>query len=70
MTKRPDFKNFKEEVLKNEKVKAEYEALRPEFDVIMTSIANLNKDNHSPEPLHETRFTFKNLSKQIQPKES
>jgi ribosome-binding protein aMBF1 (putative translation factor) len=35
MDKRPDFKSFKEEVLKNPKVRAEYEALRPEFEVIM-----------------------------------
>jgi len=33
--KRPDFKSFKEEALKNPKVRAEYEALRSEFEVIM-----------------------------------
>lgn len=38
MTKRPDFKSFKEEVLKNEKVKIEYEALRPEFELMMEFI--------------------------------
>lgn len=38
MTKRPDFKSFKEEVLKNEKVKTEYEALRPEFELMMEFI--------------------------------
>lgn len=35
---RPDFKAFKEEALKNAKVKAEYEALRPEFELIMNFI--------------------------------
>lgn len=31
MGKRPAFRSFKEEVLKNAKVREEYEALRPEF---------------------------------------
>ena len=31
MTKRPDFKSFKERMLKNEKVKAEYEAFSEGF---------------------------------------
>jgi len=38
MAKRTAFKNFKEEVLKNEKVKAEYDALRPEFELMMEFI--------------------------------
>ena len=38
MANRPDFKSFKEKVLKNEKVKAEYEALRPEFELMMEFI--------------------------------
>lgn len=38
MDKRPDFKNFKEEVLKNANVRAEYEALRPEFELVMEFI--------------------------------
>jgi len=38
MSKRPDFKTFKEEALKNAKVKAEYEALRPEFELVMNFI--------------------------------
>ena len=38
MDKRPDFKSFKEEVLKNAKVRAEYEALRPEFELMMEFI--------------------------------
>lgn len=36
--KRPDFKTFKEEVLKNPKVRAEYEALRPEFELMIALI--------------------------------
>src|SRR5882724_6656646 len=35
MNKRPNFKTFKEETLKNAKVRAEYEALRPEFELVI-----------------------------------
>jgi ribosome-binding protein aMBF1 (putative translation factor) len=38
MDKRPDFKSFKEEVLKNALVRAEYEALRPEFELMIAFI--------------------------------
>lgn len=38
MNKRPDFKSFKEETLKNAKVRKEYEALRPEFELMMEFI--------------------------------
>jgi len=38
MDKRPNFKSFKEEVLKNALVRAEYEALRPEFELMMEFI--------------------------------
>jgi hypothetical protein len=38
MDKRPDFKSFKEEVLKNALVRAEYEASRPEFERMMKFI--------------------------------
>ncbi|KKQ33030.1 MAG: Transcriptional regulator, XRE family [candidate division TM6 bacterium GW2011_GWF2_37_49] len=38
MDKRPDFKSFKEEAMKNAKVRAEYEALRPEFELMMEFI--------------------------------
>ena len=38
MDKRPDFKAFKEKALKNAKVKAEYEALRPEFELVLALI--------------------------------
>jgi predicted XRE-type DNA-binding protein len=38
MNRRPDFKSFKEEALKNALVKAEYEALRPEFELMMKLI--------------------------------
>ncbi len=35
MDKKPDFKAFKEKALKKAKVKAEYEALRPEFEPML-----------------------------------
>lgn len=35
MDKRPDFKAFKKKALKNAKVKAEYEALRPKFEPVL-----------------------------------
>jgi ribosome-binding protein aMBF1 (putative translation factor) len=38
MNKRPDFKSFKEDVLKNALVRAEYEALRPEFELMLEFI--------------------------------
>lgn len=38
MNKRPDFQSFKEEVLKNALVRAEYEALRPEFELLIAFI--------------------------------
>lgn len=38
MNKRPDFQSFKEEILKNALVRAEYEALRPEFELLMAFI--------------------------------
>lgn len=38
MDKRPDFKTFRDEALKNPNVRAEYEALRAEFELIMKFI--------------------------------
>jgi len=38
MDKRTSFKSFKEEALKNAKVRKEYEALRPEFELMMEFI--------------------------------
>jgi len=38
MDKRPSFKDFKEEALKNATVKKEYEALRPEFELLLEFI--------------------------------
>jgi len=38
MDKRPGFKSFKEDVLKNAKVREEYEALRPEFELMIEFI--------------------------------
>ena len=38
MDKRPNFKAFKAKALKNAKVKAEYEALRPEFEFVLALI--------------------------------
>ena len=51
MNKRPDFKTFKEEVLKNAKVRAEYEALRPEFELMMEFIKARKSSNISQEDL-------------------
>lgn len=38
MDKRPSFKSFKEDLLKRAKVKKEYEALRPEFELLLEFI--------------------------------
>ena len=38
MSKKPDFKSFKEEILKTVKVSREYKALRPEFELMMEFI--------------------------------
>ena len=38
MNKRPDYKTFREKALKNPKVRAEYEALRPEFELVIALI--------------------------------
>lgn len=51
MNKRPGFKTFKEEALKNAKVRAEYEALRPEFELMMEFINARKSSNISQEDL-------------------
>ena len=51
MDKRPDFKTFKAKALKNEKVKAEYEALRPEFELVIALIKARKKAKISQEDL-------------------
>ena len=38
MSERPNFKDFKEEFLKDEKTREAYEALRPEFELMMEFI--------------------------------
>ena len=38
MDKRPDFKSFKKKSLKDPEVRKEYEALRPEFELMMEFI--------------------------------
>jgi hypothetical protein len=38
MNKRPDFKSSKEKILKDPEVRKEYEALRPEFELMMKFI--------------------------------
>ncbi len=38
MSKRPDFETFKEEALKDAAFRAEFEALRPEFELIIKFI--------------------------------
>jgi len=47
MSKRPTFKKFKEEALKDEAFKAEYEALRPEFEIIAKFIKARKKEHLS-----------------------
>ncbi len=51
MNKRPDFKTFKEKALKNTKVKAAYEALRPEFELVIALIKARKKAKISQESL-------------------
>lgn len=43
MDKRPDYKTFKAKALKNEKVKAEYEVLRPQFELVIAFIKACTK---------------------------
>lgn len=38
MNKRPDFKSFKEKILKDPEVREAYEALRPEFELMIELI--------------------------------
>ena len=38
MNERPTFEEFKKEVMKDPKVRAEYERLRPEFEVLKKRI--------------------------------
>lgn len=38
MSKHPDFNDYKEQVLKNPKVKVEYDKIQPEFELINTLI--------------------------------
>lgn len=47
MNKRPDFKAFKEEALQDATFKMEYEALRPEFELIRQFIKARKKANIS-----------------------
>jgi len=47
MNKRPDFKTFKEEALQDAAFKMEYEALRPEFELIRQFIKARKKANIS-----------------------
>jgi ribosome-binding protein aMBF1 (putative translation factor) len=51
MSKRPSFKEFKEEVLQDAVFKAEYEALRPEFELIMQFIKARQKAHISQSDL-------------------
>lgn len=41
MSKKPTFKNFKKEALKNAKIKKEYEALRSEFKEKMEKLFHI-----------------------------
>lgn len=51
MIKRPDFQTFKEEFLKNAKIRAEYEALHPEFELMIKFIKARKSSNISQEDL-------------------
>jgi len=51
MNKRTSFKTFKEEILKNTKIKEEYEKLRPEFELIIKFIKARKSSNISQEDL-------------------
>ena len=51
MNKNLSFKTFKEEALKNARVRAEYEALRPEFELMMEFIKARKSSNISQEDL-------------------
>lgn len=51
MTKRPNFRDFKERILKNEKVREEYERLGPEFELMMEFIKARKKAKISQQEL-------------------
>jgi len=51
MNKRPSFKSFKEDLLKKAKVKKEYEALRPEFELLLEFIKARKEAKLSQEAL-------------------
>lgn len=51
MTKRPDFEAFKKKAFQNKKFKAEYEALRPEFELIYKFIKARKSAHYSQEEL-------------------
>ena len=51
MVKRPDLKTFKKKALQDKKFKAEYETLRPEFDLICKFIKARKNARYSQEEL-------------------
>jgi len=51
MNKRPTFKEFKEEILKDEETRAIYESLRPEFELMMAFIRARKKAKISQQEL-------------------
>lgn len=53
MKKKLDFKSFKEEALQDPEVRAEYELLRPEFELIIKLIKARQKSNYSQTELAE-----------------
>ena len=56
MTKRPTFEEFEEEALKDPEVKAAYEALRPEFELLIARIkARKEKQKISQEKIEQKR---------------
>jgi probable addiction module antidote protein len=61
MNKRPDFKSFKEKALKNAKVRAEYEALRPEFELLMEFVSEMKKTKKRSRSVSYDEWLIKKL---------
>ena len=58
------YREYKEEVLKNKKVKAEYDALQPEYDIIQAMIDARNKQNMTQKELSDrTGITQADISR-------
>ncbi|HLC07223.1 MAG TPA: hypothetical protein VJJ26_03480 [Candidatus Babeliales bacterium] len=64
MNKRPDFKIFKKEILKDAKIRAEYEALGPEFELIRQSIKARLQQKNSSKKLNHNASLIKSVKKE------